>query len=109
MARFMDDPSIQVFFTARLNLNESQAKALIALFGYSPDTIFKVWQEHLGKAYVKDFGIEDIRALAAGVHEQLSPALHKMQVIRDVLSAKDVEAMMKELLDSSSRPVGSGG
>ncbi len=109
MARFMDDPTVQVFFTARLNLNEQQAKALICLFSYSAEDIFKVWQDRLGKAYIEGFDANDIKALADGVQMQLRPALKKMQIIREVLQAKDVEAMMREMLDPRKAEVGSGG
>lgn len=68
VAKLIQKPEISL--TVVLALTEDEARALDAMFGYNPDSFFKVFYEHLGSHYLQPYE-QAARSLMESLHKML--------------------------------------
>lgn len=84
--------SATISFSATLQLNETEVRALDALVGYGDDAFLKVFKEKLGAAYIRDHEA-GLRSAFAAIRNDVLPALHDIdQARRDLIAAAQMRA-----------------
>jgi hypothetical protein len=92
-------PSISVAFTATLMLDEGEARALHAMFGYGARSFLDVFYKHLGTHYLKPHEPE-VFTLAESVNAQLVPALAHFDEVRRLSAGASTVHRERDALDA---------
>lgn len=69
--------------TIQITLNESEARALSAIFGYNPEGFIKGFYKQMGRHYLEPHA-HAVPGLFSSVNSQLDPALLRVDKARKV-------------------------
>jgi hypothetical protein len=76
--------SHNITISAKIELNESELRALDALIGYGTDPFLKVFYKHMGKHYLEPYE-NGLRALFKNIGETVRPPLARIDKARRLL------------------------
>jgi len=71
----------EISVTVQITLNEKEARALGAIFGYGPDAFLKGFYKNLGRHYLEPHA-KAVPELFASVQKQIGPALARVDKAR---------------------------
>ena len=80
-------PKIDVSLSVQITLNESEARALDAIFGYNADGFIKGFYKQLGRHYLEPH-THAVPALFDSVNKQIRPALYKVDEARKKIKTR---------------------